>query len=130
MNFIRIYESYCQIELGLIKAAFQQAGLQFRTLHEHEIEHIYPHNASLISGALVEVAPPDVDKSKEILRDLDIAIDHDSREDQFSFMQQFAEATKHLFVIGYWEPALRLVAVISLTIITLLILLYTGIWWR
>ncbi|MEL6140522.1 MAG: hypothetical protein AAFQ37_08205 [Bacteroidota bacterium] len=129
MNFIRIYESFCQVELGLIKAAFQQAGLQFRTLHEHEIGHIYPHNPGLLSGALVEVAGPDVVRSKEVLRDLNIELDRDAKADQFSFIEQFAVATEQLFVIGQWEPALRLVALSFLALVALLGLAYMGIWW-
>ncbi len=100
----------------MIKLAFNREDIKFETLFEHTL-NVADVYALGNSGAIIEVEEGDYVKSKEILAELGIEIDYDTKEDRFEFINKIEKSTENIPIIGRWKLEYRFLLVIMITIL-------------
>ena len=118
MKFLRLIEINNKQELAIIKLAFNQGDIEYRTLFENTLQtgDIY---ALGNTGAIIEVAEKDLAEAKIILADLGMELDYDSSKDRFNFINKFDKRTQNIPWIGNLQLEFRLVTIVFATLLVL-----------
>jgi len=118
MSLVRLYETTDQMTLNLIKLRFDEEGIVYRVFFE---EMLRTGSAEVLGnrGAIIEVGESYFDISKDLLRELDIDLDYDNKEDEFAFLRPFDEFTQKIPLLGQIDLPFRLIAIAFLFVILL-----------
>lgn len=108
MRYIRLIEILNTQELTIIKLAFNEADIEYKTLFENtlQIAEVY---ALGNRGVIIEVVEKDVEKAKKILSGLGIELDYDKEKDKFEFVDKLDALTGKIPLIGRLQFAYRFI---------------------
>ncbi|GEM_PF-2400016 len=106
-NYIRLYETMDRSELTMIKLAFKNRGINFRTHFEKtlQIADVY---AMGYNGAIIEVEKAQLPDAREVMDELEIKIGDDNGLSDFPLMKKFDAYSSKLQWVGQWDLTVRL----------------------
>lgn len=100
----------------MIKLALNKEEIEYKTHFENTL-NIADVYALGNSGAIIEVAEKNYNKSKEILSELGIELEYDLKEDRFEFINKIERVTENIPVVGRLPIGYRFLLVAMTTIV-------------
>lgn len=113
MSYTRLYEVSNEMDLNLIKLRFNTENIDYRVLFEETLR-TGKMEAMGAGGAILEVQTDEVEFAKFVLSELDIELEYDPQEDEFSLLSAFDAQTKDMTVLGQLPLSYRFLLVITL----------------
>ncbi len=127
MRYIRLIEIMDQQDLTILKLALNEADIEYITLYEQTLSTVNVY-ALGSGGAVIEVAETDLERANEVLQELGIDLNYNSKKDRFHFINIIEKITDRLPFISTLALELRfLILTISLLLLIFCFILVSSV---